>query len=66
MVALVSTNTILLARRSPWAVPVSFAISRLWWGNSSARREEVPLAGEVYALGSALGTALGLWIGHWG
>lgn len=68
MVALVSLNTIQIAHgRVLPAMAVGFAISLLWWGNSSKDRCDTRGAGLVYASGAALGTLTGMWIGWtWG
>lgn len=60
MVSLVSANTVHLASgHLAYAAVGGWAISALWWSNSSKHREDVPYAGLVYGLGAAVGTVTG-------
>jgi hypothetical protein len=63
MVTLVSANTVHLAQgHVGYAALGGWALSALWWQNSSKHREDVPYAGAVYGLGAALGTVTGATI----
>jgi hypothetical protein len=42
-----------------------WAISALWWQNSSKHREDAPYAGTVYGIGAALGTVTGATVARY-
>lgn len=66
MVTLVSANTRQLATgHIGGAVIVGFAISLLWYSNSSKDRDNRPLAGIAYATGAAVGTFVGFTMAGW-
>jgi ABC-type Na+ efflux pump permease subunit len=66
MVTLVSANTRQIATgHILGAVIVGFAISLLWYANSSKDRDNRPLAGYAYATGAAVGTWVGFSLAAW-
>lgn len=66
MVTLVSMNTRQLATSHiTGAVVVGFAISLLWYSNSSKDRDNRRWAGMAYATGAAFGTFAGFTIAGW-
>ena len=63
MVSLVSANTVHIASgHLAYAAIGGFAISWLWWANSSKDREQARGAGVAYGFGAALGTLTGATI----
>lgn len=63
MVSLVSANTVHIASgHLTYAAIGGFAISALWWSNSSKDREQAKGAGLAYGCGAALGTLTGATI----
>lgn len=66
MVSLVSMNTVHIASgHLEYAAIGGFAISWLWWSNSSKDREQATGAGLAYGLGAALGTLTGATVARW-
>ncbi len=66
MVSLVACNTVQLATgHVGMAALGGWAISALWWQNSSKHREDVPYACAVYGIGAALGTVTGATVARW-
>ena len=66
LVALVSSNTVLLANGELGLAAVGgMAISTVWWMNSSKNREDVPYAAIVYGIGAGFGTLTGALIAQW-
>lgn len=63
LVSLVAANTVHLASgHTSFAAIGGFAISALWWSNSSKDREQAKGAALVYGCGAALGTLTGATI----
>jgi hypothetical protein len=61
MVTLVASNTVFVAHdgNDLPAIIGGFAISSLWWSNSSKGRPDVPYAWAAYGFGAAVGTITG-------
>lgn len=66
MVTLVSANTRQIATgHLTGAIVVGFAISLLWYSNSSKDRDNRRGAGIAYATGAAVGTFVGFTMAGW-
>jgi hypothetical protein len=60
MVTLVASNTVLLAHDKLLPAAIGgWAISVLWWANSSKHRPEAPYGALAYGFGAAVGTVTG-------